>query len=100
MKRMSDPVVTRDATELAEALGLTPADAVEMEVRCSLNDKIIDVVRRRGLTHAQVAKLSGTSRTRITAIMNRNTHDVSTDLLLRILARLGYRAKITFSKAA
>jgi hypothetical protein len=32
--------------------------------------------------------------------MNRNTQDVSMDLLLRILARLGYRAKISFSKAA
>jgi len=98
--KKSKSIVARDANELAEALGLTRADAVEMEVRCSLNDKIVDVVRRLGVTHAQVAKLSGTSRTRITAILNRNIHDVSTDLLLRILARLGYRAKITFSKAA
>ena len=92
--------ITRDARQLAEALGLTPADAVEMEVRSTLNDKIVEIVRRLALTHAQVAKLCGTSRTRITAIMNRNTQDVSIDLLLRILARLGYRAKISFSKAA
>jgi predicted XRE-type DNA-binding protein len=71
-----------------------------MEVRSTLNDKIVDVVRRLAHTHAQVAKLCGTSRTRITAVMNRNTHDVSTDLLLRILARLGYRVRISFSKAA
>jgi hypothetical protein len=32
--------------------------------------------------------------------MNRNTQDVSIDLLLRILARLGYRVKISFLKAA
>ena len=93
-------IITRDARQLAAALGLTPADAVEMEVRSALNDKIVDVVRRLSLTHAQVAKLCGTSRTRITAILNRNTQDVSADLLLRILARLGYRAKISFSKAA
>jgi predicted XRE-type DNA-binding protein len=93
-------IIARDPRELAKALGLTAADAVEMEVRSTLNDKIVEVVGRLGLTHAQVAKLSGTSRTRVTAIMNRNTHDVSTDLLLRVLARLGYRAKITFSKAA
>ena len=93
-------IITRDARQLAEALGLTPADAVEMEVRSTLNDKIVEIVRRLALTHAEVAKLCGTSRTRITAIMNRNTQDVSVDLLLRILARLGYRAKISFSKAA
>jgi len=96
----SKSIVTRDARQLAAALGLTPAAAVEMEVRSALNDKIVDVVRRLGLTHARVAKLCGTSRTRITAILNRNTQDVSADLLLRILARLGYRAKISFSKAA
>jgi hypothetical protein len=41
-----------------------------------------------------------TWRTRIAAIMNRNTQGVSVDLLLRILARLGYRAKISFLEAA
>ena len=32
--------------------------------------------------------------------MNRNTKDISTDLLLRVLYSLGYTAKITFGKAA
>jgi len=93
-------VIARNTRELAAALGLTPADAVEMEVRSALNDKIVEIVTRLGLTHAQVARVSRTSRTRITAIMNRNTQGVSVDLLLRILARLGYRAKISFLKAA
>lgn len=98
--KKAKPVIARNARELAAALGLTPADAVEMEVRSALNDKIVEIVARLGLTHAQVARVSGTSRTRITAIMNRNTQGVSVDLLLRILARLGYRAKISFLKAA
>ena len=93
-------VIARNADELADALGLTPADAVEIEVRSTLNDKIIEIVKKLGLTHAQVAKLAETSRTRVTAILNHNTQEVSTDLMLRILARLGYRAKISFSRAA
>jgi hypothetical protein len=48
----------------------------------------------------QVARLARTSRTRITAIMNRNTKDISTDLLLRVLYALGYTAKIRFQPAA
>jgi predicted XRE-type DNA-binding protein len=96
--KKTKPVIARNARELAAALRLTPADAMEMEVRSALNDKIVEIVAQ--LTHAQVAKLCGTSRTRITAIMNRNTQGVSVDLLLRILARLGYRAKISFLKAA
>ena len=93
-------IITKNAHDLAKALGLSQADAVEMEIRSNLNNKIIDIVKKEKLTHNQVAQLAHTSRSRITAILNRNTHEVSTDLLLRILTNLGYKAKIIFSKAA
>jgi predicted XRE-type DNA-binding protein len=93
-------IITRTAAELAKALRLTPADGAEIELRSNLNSKIVEVVGRKGLTHAQVARLARTSRTRVTAIMNRNTKDISTDLLLRVLYSLGYTAKITFQSAA
>lgn len=92
--------VARSSSELAKALGLSPAEGAEIELRSVLNSKVVDVVRRKGLTHAQVASLAKTSRTRITAILNRNTEDVSTDLMLRVLYALGYSAKITFKTAA
>ena len=98
--RKVKPVVARNARELAKALGLTPADGFEIEFRSDLNDKTIEVVRERELTHAQVAKLAHTSRTRVTAILNRNTQDISTDLMLRVLASLGVRARLQFKKAA
>lgn len=98
--KKSRVVVTRTAGELARALGLTPADGAEIELRSDLNSKIVAVVQRKGLTHAQVARLARTSRTRVTAIMNRNTMDISTDLLLRVLCALGYTAKIKFQRAA
>jgi predicted XRE-type DNA-binding protein len=92
--------VARNAGELARALGLTPADGAQIELRSELNSKIAEVVAQKGLTHAEVAKLARTSRTRVTAILNRNTKDVSTDLLLRVLYALGYTAKVKFRKAA
>jgi predicted XRE-type DNA-binding protein len=98
--RKSKAVVTRRAADLAEALGLSPADGLEIEIRSDLNDKIIEVVGAKDLTHAQVAALAGTSRTRITAILNRNTFDISTDLMLRVLAALGVYAKLQFRNAA
>ncbi len=92
------PVVTRTAAELVAVLGLPPEDAAELEVRRRLNDKIITVVRRQGLTHEQAAKAARTSRTRLTAILNGDTRHVSTDLMLRILAALGYTADIRFRR--
>ena len=99
MKKVK-PVVARNARELAKVLGLSPADGMEIEFRSNLNDKIIEVVTKKGLTHADVARLAQTSRTRVTAILNRNTHDISTDLMLRVLASLGIRVKIQFKNAA
>jgi predicted XRE-type DNA-binding protein len=93
-------VLARTAADLAKELGLAPVDGAEMELRSDLNSKIAEVVAKEGLTHAQVARLARTSRTRVTAIMNRNTKDVSTDLLLRVLYAVGYVAKITFERAA
>ena len=99
MKKVK-PVVAHDARELAKVLGLTPAEGMEIEFRSNLNDKIIEVVKKKGLTHSDVARLSHTSRTRVTAILNRNTHDISTDLLLRVLGSLGVQAKLRFKSAA
>jgi predicted XRE-type DNA-binding protein len=98
--KKSRVVVTRTSGQLAKALGLTPADGAEIELRSTLNSKIVEAVNRKGLTHAQVARLASTSRTRVTAILNRNTSHISTDLLLRVLYALGYTAKISFKSAA
>jgi predicted XRE-type DNA-binding protein len=97
MKKVK-PIPVKNASDLAGVLGLSPSDMVEIQVRSLINDKIIDAVTRSGMTHAQVAKAAGTSRTRLTAILNRNTAQVSTDLMLRILAALGYQTKITFTR--
>lgn len=97
MKNKSKHVSAKSAEELAKLLGLSKEDAVEIELRSELNQKIIEVVRKRALTHAAVAKLAGTSRTRVTALLNGNSKNVSTSLMIRILASLGIRAKLSYS---
>jgi hypothetical protein len=92
------PVVARNSAELAEVLGLSPADGVEMELRCQLNDKVIAAMRKSGRTLARVAKAAGTSPSQLNAILNRNRSDVSISLMLRILFALGYRLEVRFSR--
>ena len=99
MRRVK-PVMARNARELAKVLGLSQAEGMEIEFRSDLNDKIIEVVNKKRLTHSDVARLAHTSRTRVTAILNRNTQDISTDLMLRILGALGVQAKLRFKSAA
>lgn len=85
---------------MTKAFGLTPADGAKIELQSDLNTKIAEVVAWKGLTHLEVAKLAGTSRTRVAATLNRNTKDISTDLMLRVLYALGYTAKVRFKRAA
>lgn len=96
---MAKKYKAKNLKELTDLLELTNADKAEIEIRNVLNTKIIKVAEKSGLTHVEMAKLAGTSRSRLTAILNRNMQGVSTDLLLRILGALGYKAKISFAKA-
>jgi predicted XRE-type DNA-binding protein len=95
-----DWIVARTPEELAEALYLPPSEAQAWRFRRALADRIAQEVARRKLTHAQAAKLAGTSRSRMTAIVNGGIVDTSTDLLLRTLVSLGIHVKPTFSRAA
>ena len=94
------PVVVRTADQLANALDLTPAEVHEWDFRIQLTRRIVKEMESRQLTHSEVARLAGTSRTRVTAIVNGGLVDISSDLLLRILGSLGIRVKATFLKAA
>jgi predicted XRE-type DNA-binding protein len=97
MRGKAEVYVANDVFELCDILDLTPQDAIEIEFRAKLKDKIKDVIEAKNLTHQQAAKLAGTSRTKVTAILNGNTSGVSSDLLLRILYSLGFRTKVSFA---
>jgi len=89
------PIVARTPEELAGALGLSEVAAKEWQVQHILVKRLKEIARRRKITHAEIAKRAGTSRTRVTAILNDDLDHVSTDLLIRILASLGYRVKVS-----
>lgn len=97
MKKNNRFPVAKTTNELASLLGLSEENAIEIELRSELNAKIIEVVKRRKLTHIAVAKLASTSRTRITALLNCNPKHISTSLMIRVLAALGVRIRLTYS---
>ena len=98
--RKRKAVWARSTRELAEVLGLADADRVALEVQLELTERIALEVQRLDITHANLARLAGTSRPRVTAILNGNLEGVSTDLLLRLLAALKVRVELRFRRAA
>ncbi len=93
------PIVTATPEDLAQALGLSATEAKEWQVQHALLKRLKEIVRQRKFTHAEIAKRSGTSRTRVTAILNDDLEHVSTDLLIRVVVSLGYRVKVSVVKA-
>ena len=89
------PIVANTPEELASSLGLSTVAAKEWQVQHVLVKRLKEVARLQKITHAEIAKRAGTSRTRVTAILNDDIQHVSTDLLIRILASLGYRVKVS-----
>jgi predicted XRE-type DNA-binding protein len=85
---------------LTEALALPTAEAKEWQVQYDLAARLKEIARKQKYTHAQIATGAGTSRTRVTAILNGDLEHVSTDLLIRILSSLGYRVRGSVVKSA
>jgi len=96
--RKLKPAVAKTPEALAEALGLSSAEAKEWQVQYVLLKRLREIVRREKITHAVIAKRAGTSRTRVTAILNGNLEHVTSDLLIRILGSLGYTVRISVSR--
>lgn len=92
------PIIAKTPEDVAKVLGLSVADAREWQVQHALLKKLKEIVEREKLTHAEVAARAGTSRTRVTAILNDNLEHVSSDLLIRILGSLGYRVNVSVSR--
>lgn len=86
--------------ELGNALGLSAAETGEMEFRSDLTCALAKIIRNGKMTHAEIAKKAGTSRTRVTAIANGNTKGISTDLLIRVLSATGHKAELRVRKTA
>ena len=93
-------VTVRTVEDLGRVLGLSAADTAEIEFRSDLTVALAKIIQAGRPTHAEIAKAAGTSRTRVTAIANGNTHGVSTDVLIRVLAATGYRAEVRVKRAA
>jgi predicted XRE-type DNA-binding protein len=92
------PIVAKTPEELAQVLGLSGGEAHEWQVQHSLLKKLRQAVVAGSFTHAEVARRGGSSRSRVTAILNGNLDNVSSDLLIRLLSGLGYRVRVSVSR--
>jgi predicted XRE-type DNA-binding protein len=78
--------ISKEAKKLADDLGLSEVDAFMMELKANLYSKSAKLIKSSRLTHEQIAKQIGTSRSRINRIANHGENNVSIELLIKLIS--------------
>ena len=88
-----------DGVEIHEGSGNVYADlgysnAEEMLVKAKLVSKIADIVREKGLTQAQIAKVLGLTQPKVSALLRGQFRGISERKLIECLTSLGRDVQI------
>jgi predicted XRE-type DNA-binding protein len=89
--------ISKEAKKLAQDLGLSDVDAYIMELKAALYSKSAELIQASKLTHEQIAKLIGTSRSRINRIANLGENNVSIEMLIKLISVLEGKPAITLA---
>lgn len=80
--------ISKAARQMAKDLGLSEADAYIMELKTKLYIRSADLIKSSKLSHGEIAKQIGTSRSRVNRISNHAEMFVSIELLIKLIAVL------------
>lgn len=83
--------LNKDARALANDLNLSDAEAAVMELKAHLYQLAAKSISKSKLTHEEIAKKVGTSRSRITRIANLGENSLSVELLLKLIVSLDHK---------
>ena len=89
--------ISKEAKKITEDLELSEVDAYIMELKAKLYSKSAELIKGSKFTHSEIARMIGTSRSRINRIANRGESNVSIELLLKIIAVLEGKSAIKFA---
>jgi len=73
---------------------------MEAVLKAQLIAAIVNEVRRRGITHSEVAVQSGLPRSAVTGILSGSLQKVTIDRVLRLLEAVGLEASVRVRRAA
>lgn len=83
-----------------DAIEDTPQQAASMRARAELLIELTEVIKRRGMTQADAAKLFGVTQPRISDLVRGKVDLFSLDALVDMAAIAGLSPHVTIKKAA
>ena len=88
------------SAELAKKFKLSKARSLEAVNKADLISAILDSAKEQELTHAEMANLSGLSRSAVTGILSGSLQKVTLDRILRLIEAVGLTVETKVKKAA
>lgn len=87
-------------SELAKQLGLPPSRGMEAVIKAQLITAVLKAAERRKLTHAELARRSGLSRSAVTGILSGSLQKVTIDRVLRLVEAANLVAEVKVRQVA
>ena len=91
---------TTTPKRLAKQLAIPKTRALEATIKAQLIAGVLAEVKRRNLTHADLATRAGLSRTTVTGMLSGSLQKITIDRVLRLVEAAGLEAKLKLRRAA
>lgn len=91
---MNDITITESSGNVFLDLGFEPAEAEVMKLRSEVMIKTAQVLKEKGWTQAEAAKILGITQPRVSRLVKGKVEDFSLDTLLTLAAKAGLHPKL------
>lgn len=88
------------SAQLAKQLGIPKSRSLEAVLKAQLIAAVVREIRRRNLTHVELAARSGLPRSAVTGILSGSLQKVTIDRVLRLVEAAGLEANVRVRRAA
>lgn len=100
MAKEDHATITRSSGNVFEDLGFSREEAEHLRIRSALMVIVSELIKTRGLTQTQAAKLFGVSQPRISDLVRGKIGLFSIDTLVDMLASAGVRIELSVPQLA
>lgn len=92
--------ITASSGNVFADLGFDEAEAANLQLRSRLMAELKTVIERSGMTQVEAAKLLGVHQSRISDLVRGRIDRFSADILVNLLARIGFQVSVQIEKKA
>ena len=86
--------------QLSKILKIDPSRSLEARIKAKLISAVLSEVKRTNITHVELSRRSGLSRSAVSGILGGSLQKVTLDRILRLLQGVNLIADVIIKKAA